>query len=1148
MDSPRRRQQASRRPVRKRGTACQRCHRRRTKCDSSVVGLPCTSCRMSHMEDQCTMVQSRRTRGVDGRYTTGEERPQNTLTAGSRTSEQAVSSSPASPTNTAPTDLSSRSVGGPAVGMSARRQSTTAQPNIVGESWYASYVMRGYKPGHPSFHSPINDCNETVQSTVAGDDANISGREQGRPEQASRPSDTIGAARGHDLPPLRLLNRLIEAYFARFHVFCPILQRPLFLTALAAGQASLTLVRSVLFVGSVHCDIETIHHLGYASKMEANRALHDRAAAAFDADNDSDRTSMVLASYLLHYWYGSPASYRDFHWWIAASIRSAQCMGYHRSTRSTRMPPEDKARWRRVWWCLYIRDVQISLSTGTPKVINDADHDVEELLPEDLPDETPETVRYIIAQMQLCRLVCYNYFLINLFQRLQRQSPRNHEAQQQEPENMVVAEAAERIFGLVEDSLLYWTPEHFPMIYVSALFSAMMVLAADGPPSPGNGRLPRRIRPGLLALKQFEPVYVLARWIRNLFMKSAGRSGEGVLSIHEPTANVEIDGSLPRETGADEIEPTLDLSGRPAFDFGGGSVVGAADTPGIWPMSLSQGVFGFDHTGDEMGFPQPESVQYQAMHFLADLSVAGSQNEQVWGTRPSSSSTRTPPPKKSSVQSGGFAGVAAAAVGLIGSTFAFQSSVKTGTSVPSSTLPLDQSPPIHHDTSPANINAACVEFSRLLGPDRMSTDRPDLVAHSGTDFQSYAWSEETAILSQIILYPNTTEEVSEIAKYITDRAGVVVDFSRMNSVIELNEKDLDCTVQPGIGWVELNEELAPLGLFFPPDPGPGAMIGGMVGTGCSGTNAAAYGTMKDWVLSLTVVLADGTIVKTRQRARKSSAGFDLTRTFVGSEGTLGMVTEATLKLAVKPPHEVVAVCTFPTLRDAASAVREVIGGGIQVAAVELLDDVQMRNINSSQLTRLRWREEPTLFFKFAGSDEHIVEHIASKVDAISKRNNSTSYMSAAGSEERAELWSARKNALWSMLAAREAPTDRVWTTDVAVPLSRMPDQIEEAKADIGRSGLLGSVVGHVGDGNFHTLLLFPEDKRDVAEGVVHRMIDRALAVKGTATGEHGVGLVKRDYLEKELGREAVDAMRAIKNRFDPQCLLNCGKVVRMERE
>jgi D-lactate dehydrogenase (cytochrome) len=430
----------------------------------------------------------------------------------------------------------------------------------------------------------------------------------------------------------------------------------------------------------------------------------------------------------------------------------------------------------------------------------------------------------------------------------------------------------------------------------------------------------------------------------------------------------------------------------------------------------------------------------------------------------------------------------------------------------------------------------------------MSTDRPDLVAHSGTDFQSYAWSEETAILSQIILYPNTTEEVSEIAKvcsrrrlpmtpysggtsiegqYITDRAGVVVDFSRMNSVIELNEKDLDCTVQPGIGWVELNEELAPLGLFFPPDPGPGAMIGGMVGTGCSGTNAAAYGTMKDWVLSLTVVLADGTIVKTRQRARKSSAGFDLTRTFVGSEGTLGMVTEATLKLAVKPPHEVVAVCTFPTLRDAASAVREVIGGGIQVAAVELLDDVQMRNINSSQLTRLRWREEPTLFFKFAGSDEHIVEHIASKVDAISKRNNSTSYMSAAGSEERAELWSARKNALWSMLAAREAPTDRVWTTDVAVPLSRMPDQIEEAKADIGRSGLLGSVVGHVGDGNFHTLLLFPEDKRDVAEGVVHRMIDRALAVKGTATGEHGVGLVKRDYLEKELGREAVDAMRAV---------------------
>ncbi|RBQ77714.1 hypothetical protein FVER14953_05713 [Fusarium verticillioides] len=368
----------------------------------------------------------------------------------------------------------------------------------------------------------------------------------------------------------------------------------------------------------------------------------------------------------------------------------------------------------------------------------------------------------------------------------------------------------------------------------------------------------------------------------------------------------------------------------------------------------------------------------------------------------------------------------------------------------------------------------------------------------------------------------------------------------MNNIVELNKYDLDCVVQPGIGWMDLNEELAGHGLFFPPDPGPGAMIGGMVGTGCSGTNAAAYGTMKDWVLSLTVVLADGTIIKTRQRARKSSAGYDLTRTFIGSEGTLGLVTEATLKLAVKPPCEAVAVSTFPTLRDAASAVREVLSNGIQVAAVEILDEVQMKSINDSALTRLKWKEEPTLFFKFTGSDEFIMDHLAKQVGSITKQNHSTTYTFACDETERNELWSARKNALWSMLAMRKSPTDKVWTTDVAVPLSRLPDIIEFAKADIEKSGLLGSIVGHVGDGNFHTLLLFPEEKRHIAEEVVHRMVDKAIEMKGTATGEHGVGLVKRDYLEKELGKEAVDAMRSMKNAFDPLCILNCDKVIRMQ--
>ncbi|KAI1047956.1 hypothetical protein LB505_013620 [Fusarium chuoi] len=270
----------------------------------------------------------------------------------------------------------------------------------------------------------------------------------------------------------------------------------------------------------------------------------------------------------------------------------------------------------------------------------------------------------------------------------------------------------------------------------------------------------------------------------------------------------------------------------------------------------------------------------------------------------------------------------------------------------------------------------------------------------------FCLQEESAILSRVILYPEITEQVSELMKvcfrrrlpvtpysggtliegqYIPHLQGICIDFGRMNNIVELNKYDLDCVVQPGMGWMDLNEELAAHGLFFPPEPGPGAMIGDMVGTRCSGINAVAYGTMEDWVLSLTVVLANGTIIKTHQRARKSSAGYDLTRTFIGSEGTLGLVTEATLKLAIKPPCEAVTVCTFPTLRDAASAVREVLSNGIQVAAVEILDEVQMKSINDSALTRLKWKEEPTLFFKFTGIDEFIVDRLAKQVGSITNR-------------------------------------------------------------------------------------------------------------------------------------------------------------------
>ncbi|KAG7117941.1 hypothetical protein HYQ44_006064 [Verticillium longisporum] len=367
----------------------------------------------------------------------------------------------------------------------------------------------------------------------------------------------------------------------------------------------------------------------------------------------------------------------------------------------------------------------------------------------------------------------------------------------------------------------------------------------------------------------------------------------------------------------------------------------------------------------------------------------------------------------------------------------------------------------------------------------------------------------------------------------------------MNKVLALHKDDLDVVVQPAVGWEALNDQLGASGLFFPPDPGPGAMIGGMVGTGCSGTNAYRYGTMREWVLSLTVVLADGTVIKTRQRPRKSSAGYDLTKLFIGSEGTLGLVTEATLKVTVKPASTSVAVATFPSIRHAANCVARVVAAGVPVAAVEILDDLQMRCINESGTTGRAWQEAPTLFFKFAGTARGVKEQVA-LVQGFAGQAGGRSFEFARNEEEQHDLWSARKEALWSTMAVKR-DGDHVWTGDVAVPMSRLPDIIEETKDAMGKSGLFGTIVGHVGDGNFHIILLYNDKERKRAETLVHNMVKRAVEMEGTVTGEHGVGLVKRDYLPHELGETTVDAMRQIKKAFDPLCLLNCDKVVRMQK-
>lgn len=374
----------------------------------------------------------------------------------------------------------------------------------------------------------------------------------------------------------------------------------------------------------------------------------------------------------------------------------------------------------------------------------------------------------------------------------------------------------------------------------------------------------------------------------------------------------------------------------------------------------------------------------------------------------------------------------------------------------------------------------------IVGKENVSTLKDDVESHAGSEWSTHIRKPEEKPF--LVIYPSTTEEVSNIMKvchtrripvtaysggtsleghFAATRGGICIDFGRMDKLLKLHKSDMDVVVQPALGWEHLNEELAKDGLFFPPDPGPGAMIGGMVGTGCSGTNAYRYGTMREWVLSLTVVLADGTVVKTRQRPRKSSAGYDLTKIFIGSEGTLGLVTEATLKVITKPNSTSVAICSFGTIKQAADCVARVVGEGVPIAAIEILDDEQMRCINLSGMTAKSWKEAPTLFFKFAGTPGAVKEQIGI-VQKLAKSTGSKTFEFAKNEEEQTSLWSARKEALWSTMALKRDSSDHVWTGDVAVPISRLPDIIEETKADVSRSGLLATIVGHVGDGNFHS--------------------------------------------------------------------------------
>lgn len=500
----------------------------------------------------------------------------------------------------------------------------------------------------------------------------------------------------------------------------------------------------------------------------------------------------------------------------------------------------------------------------------------------------------------------------------------------------------------------------------------------------------------------------------------------------------------------------------------------------------------------------------------------------------------------------------------IGGAYAFYDGAPKCNSIfpSSSTTPLSDLAPLKYGTA-AEFDAAYREVTLLLGEDNVSKSKETLDAHSDTYWNSHR--AEPHERPGIVCYPASTEDVSKIAQishkyrvpivpfaggtsleghFTPTHGGISIDFGRMNKIVALHKDDLDIVVQPGVNWEELNEYLADHELFFGPDPGPGAMISGMIGTGCSGTNAYRYGTMRENTLSLTVVLADGTILKTKQRPRKSSAGYNLTQLFIGSEGTLGLVTEATLKLVPKPKNESIAVATFNSVEEAAAAAAEVVQNGILVGAVELLDQHMMTAINKSGSTTRTWDEAPTIIFKFAGPTPTNVSDMISQVRAIAKTHSNRTFEFATNPEDRAELWSARKNALWGTIGTAPKTSTNTWTTDVAVPMSRLAEIVKESQQDIAESGLYATIVGHVGDGNFHSILMYdPDTERDIAEGVVHRMVKRALEYEGTCTGEHGVGVGKRLYLEEELGPEAVNLMRRLKKSLDPLCLLNPEKIV-----
>ncbi len=450
-----------------------------------------------------------------------------------------------------------------------------------------------------------------------------------------------------------------------------------------------------------------------------------------------------------------------------------------------------------------------------------------------------------------------------------------------------------------------------------------------------------------------------------------------------------------------------------------------------------------------------------------------------------------------------------------------------------------------------------VERLRAIFGDRLEMGEAMRLQHGSSE------THFEAALPDAVVFPLTTEEVVEVVRACVDaevplipfgagtsvegnitpvRGGVSVDLSRMDQILQVNPDDFDCTVQAGVRREQLNVYLRDTGLFFPIDPGANATLGGMASTRASGTNAVRYGTMREAILSLRVVTPDGRDIRTARRARKSAAGYDLTRLMIGAEGTLGIITEVTLRLHGIPEQISSAVCSFETLAGAVQTVVETIQLGIPIARVEILDEVQMRAVN--RYSKLDYPEQTTLFFEFHGSPKGVVQQVET-VSQLASSNGGGDFQWSNLPEERSRLWKARHEAFYAAVALR--PGCVGFPTDVCVPIGRLAECINETKKDLEQTDIPAPILGHVGDGNFHVIFVIdPNEPAELAEAdrLNRRLVERALSMDGTCTGEHGIGLGKQDWLVEELG-DAVDMMRTIKRALDPKDLFNPGKIFQL---